>query len=196
MKHITFNHHFQLRRRIAAFLLASLPIATFAQDIEGSWKGVLDVGGAKLNLVFHLNADKTVTMDSPDQGAMGIPTKVKYFAADSLCIEMEAMNVVYSGKLVGEEIKGTFSQMGYSFPLNLKKGEGRSTGRRLRCRRSHTKQRRCRLKIKVLTRRQANLRLQGEPSLPVRSLCPKASRKVCRWCLWLPVADSRTATRN
>ena len=62
-------------------------------------------------------------MDSPDQGAMGIPTTVKYLAADSLCIEMEAMKVVYSGKLVGDEINGTFSQMGYSFPLNLKKGE-------------------------------------------------------------------------
>ncbi len=123
MKYITRNQHSSLRKRFVTLLVASLPVATFAQGIVGSWKGVLDVGGAKLNLVFHINADKTVTMDSPDQGAMGIPTAVKYFAADSLCVEMEAMNVVYSGKLVGEEIKGTFSQMGYSFPLNLKKGE-------------------------------------------------------------------------
>ncbi len=123
MKYITRNYHSSLRKRIVMLLVSTLPAAAFAQGIVGSWKGVLDVGGAKLNLVFHIKGDKSVTMDSPDQGAMGIPTTVKCFAADSLCVEMEAMNVVYSGKLVGDEIKGTFSQMGYSFPLNLKKGE-------------------------------------------------------------------------
>lgn len=123
MKYTTRNLHSSLRKRFVTLILSSLPVATFAQGIVGSWKGMLDVGGAKLNLVFHMNSDKTVTMDSPDQGAMGIPTTVKYLSADSLCVEMEAMNVVYSGKLIGDEIKGTFSQMGYSFPLNLKKGE-------------------------------------------------------------------------
>ncbi len=115
MKYITRNYHSSLRKRIVMLLVSTLPAAAFAQGIVGSWKGVLDVGGAKLNLVFHIKGDKSVTMDSPDQGAMGIPTTVKCFAADSLCVEMEAMNVVYSGKLVGDEIKGTFSQMGY-FP--------------------------------------------------------------------------------
>ena len=123
MKHITSCSHFSLRKTATSLILSILTLTTFAQSIQGSWKGVLDVGGAQLNLVFHINNDKTVTMDSPDQGAMGIPTTVKFFAADSLCVEMQAMNVVYSGKLQGDEIKGTFSQMGYSFPLNLKKGE-------------------------------------------------------------------------
>ena len=123
MKYTLFNLRSLSRRKVVTLFLSSLSVVSFAQDLTGSWKGVLDAGLAKLNLVFHFNGDKTVTMDSPDQGAMGIPTTVKYLSADSLCVEMEAMNVVYSGKLVGDEIKGTFSQMGYSFPLNLKKGE-------------------------------------------------------------------------
>lgn len=123
MKYTTRNLHSPLRKKAIILLVSLLPVASFAQGIVGSWKGVLDAGQAKLNLVFHINNEKTITMDSPDQGAMGIPTTVKYFAADSLCVEMEAMNVVYSGKLVGDEINGVFSQMGYSFPLNLKRGE-------------------------------------------------------------------------
>lgn len=123
MKNTICNSYSSLRRKVVTLFISSLPIVSFAQGIVGAWKGVLNVGQSQLNIVFHINSNNTITMDSPDQGAMGIPTMVKYLAADSLCIEMEAMKVVYSGKLVGDEINGTFSQMGYSFPLNLKKGE-------------------------------------------------------------------------
>lgn len=100
-----------------------LPVAAGAQGINGSWLGTLDVGGAKLRIVFHVNADKTVTMDSPDQGVTDIPTNVYCLTEDSIVVELPALNAKYSGKFGNEEIRGTFSQMGYSFPLNLKKGE-------------------------------------------------------------------------
>ena len=48
-----------------------------AQDFTGSWTGLLDLGQAKLNLVFNisLNDNNTLscTMDSPDQGAKAYP---------------------------------------------------------------------------------------------------------------------------
>ena len=51
-----------------------------AQDFTGSWTGLLDRRQAKLNLVFNisLNDNNTLscTMDSPDQGAKGIPANI------------------------------------------------------------------------------------------------------------------------
>ena len=125
MKHTVLQVHGFFRKRVMTILLPLISATSFAQGLSGSWKGVLDAGTARLTLVFHMNSDKTVTMDSPDQGAMGIPTTVKYFGTDSLCVEVETMKIEYTGKLVGDEIKGSFSQMGYSFPLNLKMGEAK-----------------------------------------------------------------------
>src|SRR5580693_6639639 len=46
-------------------------------DIDGTWMGTLDTGAMKLRVVFHIvNTEDglTATMDSPDQGAKGLPT--------------------------------------------------------------------------------------------------------------------------
>ena len=48
-----------------------------ADTVQGDWSGQLQVpGGPQLWLVFHISEDEagdlTITMDSPDQGAMGI----------------------------------------------------------------------------------------------------------------------------
>ena len=64
-------------------LLFLIPLMANAQGINGSWTGLLEAGPAKLNIVFNINADGTVTMDSPDQGAMGLPAEVKYLKDDS-----------------------------------------------------------------------------------------------------------------
>ncbi len=51
-------------------------ISAFSQDISGSWKGVLTVQGQEIPLLFNLKDDSGVlssTMDSPSQGATGIP---------------------------------------------------------------------------------------------------------------------------
>lgn len=48
-----------------------------AQDIAGHWGGTLNIQGVKLRLVFHVSRSGdswTTKMDSPDQGAKGIPT--------------------------------------------------------------------------------------------------------------------------
>lgn len=95
-----------------------------AQSLVGSWKGVLEVGGAgQLPLVFHVENDNTVTMDSPEQGVIGIKSKTNVLSADSINVELSELGAQYAGKLCNDEIKGTFSQMGYSFPLNLKSGD-------------------------------------------------------------------------
>ena len=89
-------------------LLFLIPLMANAQGINGSWTGLLEAGPAKLNIVFNINADGTVTMDSPDQGAMGLPAEVKYLKDDSLALEMPNIRADYAGTLVREEIRGTF----------------------------------------------------------------------------------------
>ena len=56
------------------FLLCST--LTFSQEIEGGWTGTLTVKGMELPLVFNFTKTATgytATMDSPKQGAKGIP---------------------------------------------------------------------------------------------------------------------------
>lgn len=111
------------KKRLMSLLLILIPLLTSAQDLRGAWKGLLEVGPAKLNIVFHIHDDNNVTMDSPNQGAMELPTKVVCMQEDSISVTMPRLGAQYAGKLVGEEINGTFSQMGHSFPLILKRGE-------------------------------------------------------------------------
>lgn len=95
-----------------------------AQNISGTWTGLLDAGIQKLHIVFNINKDKDgkgiCTMDSPDQSAKGIPAKLIYLSADSVSIKVEAAVIQYDGKLEGDSIKGVFTQMGHRFALNLK----------------------------------------------------------------------------
>ena len=105
--------------------LANALTATAQADLIGSWTGKLDLGVAKLTLVFHLKqADGRVkvTMDSPDQSAMGIPCTNDFLSYDSLAVSVKSINASYSGRLKDAKIVGTFKQNGLSLPLVLAKG--------------------------------------------------------------------------
>lgn len=104
-------------------LLSSITIV--AQDITGQWNGVLKVQGAQLRVVFNVTADNgelKSTMDSPDQGAKGIPTTATTFENSTLKITIINAGIEYTGTLGNENIiVGTFKQAGQSFPMNLSK---------------------------------------------------------------------------
>ena len=105
--------------------VANALAATAQTDLLGSWTGKLDLGVTKLTLVFHLKqADGRVkvTMDSPDQSAMGIPCTKDFLSYDSLAVSVKSINASYSGRLKDGKIVGTFKQIGMSFPLVLAKG--------------------------------------------------------------------------
>ena len=57
---------------LAVGIIFALPLFG---GVEGSWSGILDVMGQKLQLVFHIKENKC-TLDSPDQGAFGIVGKI------------------------------------------------------------------------------------------------------------------------
>lgn len=92
----------------------------------GSWTGKLKAGSMSLTLVLHLEqADGyvLVTLDSPDQGAKGIPMYKEYLSGDSLAVKVENLGMTYRAKLKDGKLDGTFTQMGASLPLVLSRGE-------------------------------------------------------------------------
>ena len=97
-----------------------------AQNITGTWNGVLNVMGNQLTLVFHIEkADSgyTATFDSPDQGSLGIPfTSVEY---DAQAITLNARNIgaFYKGTVTGDSLTGTWNQGGQVFALNMSRNE-------------------------------------------------------------------------
>ena len=100
-----------------------VPIS-YAQEMNGTWKGILNAGNQELEIVnYQENGNSTAKMDVPAQGALGIPVNLKYLSTDSVSLEVLALLMAYTGKLTDGTIKGTFNQFGRSFPLDLKPGE-------------------------------------------------------------------------
>jgi pimeloyl-ACP methyl ester carboxylesterase len=96
--------------------------------VVGSWYGSLSVQGVTLRIVFNITDSAgalTATMDSPDQGAFGIPMDSAIFRNDTLRIKSAAIMGEYVGKIneIGTVIDGTWSQGGMILELNLDKGE-------------------------------------------------------------------------
>ena len=91
----------------------------------GSWSGKLKAGVMSLTIVLHLEqADgyAKVSLDSPDQGAKGIPGFKEYLSDDSVAIKIESLGVTYRARLKDGKLDGKFSQRGFTFPLVMTKG--------------------------------------------------------------------------
>ena len=73
-----------------------------------------------VNITGSEGEDAVITMDSPDQGAYGIPMQIDYISSDSLNVAVPQLMLKYKGKLEGDSIKGDFSQGLLNLPLNLK----------------------------------------------------------------------------
>lgn len=127
---------------VAVFLMC--PAVIFAQDMQpdiksdrkpdlnsvrsitGTWSGKLKAGNQELELIFRFGEDADgnpeVTMDVPAQSAVGMPVKVNALTADSVSMGVARIMMSYTGRLEDGTIRGTFRQMGASFPLDLVQG--------------------------------------------------------------------------
>ena len=97
-------------------------IGLFSQEIIGTWQGKLKVQGTELVVVFHIetqDAEYSSLMDSPTQGAFGIPTTKTTFDNGKLEIVVTNLGIFYQGTLHNDTITGTFNQGGMPFPLRL-----------------------------------------------------------------------------
>jgi len=106
-------------------LMVMLIIGTAqGQNIEGNWFGVLKVQGTQLRMVVHISKTEngySSTLDSPDQGAIGIPVGQTVVNGLQLKLLLANIGAEYNGALIGDSIAGIFKQGGQEMPLGLSK---------------------------------------------------------------------------
>lgn len=108
---------------VAALLIVD---QTKAQDITGSWQGLIKAGGANLHLVFNIkktsDTSYTSTFDSPDQKAFGIACSKTYKVKDSVFIELAIIKGAYKALWDGKDgFTGFYSQRGGTISLDMKR---------------------------------------------------------------------------
>ena len=118
-----------LAMRAYFILLFLIPLLgpVHVHQIVGSWYGALDINGARLRLVLHIAAGEqryTATMDSPDQGAKGIPVDSVLFDKGQVKLKSSVIRAAYEATLEADTVlDGVFSQNGLQFPLRLVRRE-------------------------------------------------------------------------
>ncbi len=93
-------------------------------SLIGDWSGTVETVFGAARLVFHVRESDyglALTMDSPDQGASGIPATVVSNDPTAIKFEISVVNAVYEGSLSadGKVIDGTWSQLGSSTHVSL-----------------------------------------------------------------------------
>jgi len=111
-------------KQLFTYLVCFLVIATVtAQDITGKWYGILDAMGTELRIVIELEKEVDSlkgTMTSPDQSSQKIALTTATFREGQLNLTIDKLTASYEGAWQQNgDFHGTFSQMGYKFPLNL-----------------------------------------------------------------------------
>ncbi len=116
-----------MKKILLATALAVMSVCCFAQTKEasGTWLGTIDVG-VKLRLVFQIKGDGTgaysATMESPDQGAKGIPVSLVSVGDDSLHIVVAVIKGRFDGRWMNDTtIAGVWSQGPVKAPLIISK---------------------------------------------------------------------------
>ncbi|QEE49492.1 alpha/beta fold hydrolase [Flavobacterium alkalisoli] len=113
-------------KKLITLITLCISSVLFAQDITGTWNGLLKVPGTTVRLVINITKTETgysATMDSPDQGAKGIPVTTISFENNTLAFAIPAGKLEYKGTWENNIIKGTYKQNGYEIPLDLGRDE-------------------------------------------------------------------------
>ncbi|HEU4650504.1 MAG TPA: hypothetical protein VFS49_03730, partial [Croceibacterium sp.] len=107
-------------------LAVTISTPALAQDAVGDWLGVLEVGqGARLPLLVHIKQDEagvlSGTMDSPTQGATGLPLAEIVVAGGRLTFRVPPVGGDYAGTwdAAAKTWTGEWGQGGVHLPLNL-----------------------------------------------------------------------------
>ena len=123
------------RRTLGVLTLAVLlvlPAAGAARadgHVAGDWEGSMSAGGTSLRILFHVTEAEdgtlSATLDSPDQGAFGVPFDSATFEEGELKLALAAAQASFAGTLSedGNTLSGTWTQGGQGFPLELSRQE-------------------------------------------------------------------------
>ena len=93
---------------------------------DGDWTGVLAVSGQQLHLAIHITSTVDglhVTLDSLDQGAMGIPASSVTQDASGIRVAFAALDAKIEAHIgaTPDAMDSTFTQRGVILPLPLKR---------------------------------------------------------------------------
>ena len=106
------------KKLFSALFLSILAINVFAQSPSGSWEGTLEAGANKLRLVFNFgkdaNGNTVCSMDSPDQGAKGIPANASIADNGEITVSIPALGVTYEATMKKGLITGRFKPVSYT----------------------------------------------------------------------------------
>ena len=108
-----------MKKLFFTLVLACIGLTATAQEVRRSWSGNLEAMGQKLPIVLNL-VDGKCTLDSPAQGATGIPATVDLLTKDSIKVSIKSLGATYVACFVDGQLQGTFAQAGMKLPLNMK----------------------------------------------------------------------------
>ena len=107
-----------MKKLFFTLVLACIGLTATAQEVRRSWSGNLEAMGQKLPIVLNL-VDGKCTLDSPAQGATGIPATVDLLTKDSIKVSVKSLGASYVACFVDCQLQGTFAQAGMKLPLNM-----------------------------------------------------------------------------
>ena len=94
-------------------------------EVQGHWRGAIAVKTSSLHIVFNIavmpDGSYSATLDSPDQGATGIPATTVQFTYPNLRMEWKGIGGAFVAKLEKGRLAGTWSQGPATLPLNLER---------------------------------------------------------------------------
>lgn len=105
---------------------APAPEAPPALPLAGEWQGKISTGPIELRVALHVkpmpDGSFSATLDSLDQGALGLPVSSLAVKGNKLTFSVDTVHGTYEGMLNKEasEISGTWSQ-GFPMELNFKR---------------------------------------------------------------------------
>ena len=114
---------------VLLFMCLSVTFIFARKNIAGAWEGKLNAGGASFRIIFRFDKQTDgsykATMDSPDQGANGLPCDNPVINGDSVILKITIANVCYRGLRIGDsDINGNWEQSGMKLQLPLKRSNG------------------------------------------------------------------------
>jgi hypothetical protein len=92
-------------------------------ELQGHWKGTLELPNGKLHFVFHIaklpDGSLSATMDNPDQGANNILATTTQYSPPKVSILLKGIGGVFNGALKNGKLTGMWRQQGKVHPLTL-----------------------------------------------------------------------------
>jgi len=114
-----------MRRTLGILLLLISGLYSQTSDFTATWAGKLAVQGQQLRLLFHIQLNEegnyTGSVDSPDQGAGGIPISAIKVEGNKIYLTVRSIRGSFEGTMAahGQTIEGIWRQGGMQIPIIL-----------------------------------------------------------------------------